>query len=118
MSWSTLIKRWRARLAEIHQLPYGMVIENLHAHVLLKFRDRDFAGEVVIGAIEADHLGDHALDERRSLGADGLQNGLLPLEGHDIARFTISVGLARDVCDGLGRLALGGDAPELAVGPD
>src|SRR5260221_10015647 len=117
MSWSTLIKRWRPRLAEIHQLTYGMVIENLHAHVLLKFLDRDFAGEAVIGAIEADHLGDDALDERRSLGEDGLQNGLLPLEGHDIARITISVGIARDVGDGLARLAIGDDALDLEGDP-
>ena len=63
-----------------------MVIENLHAHVLLKFLDCDFAREAVIGAIEANDLGDQALDERRSLGEDGLQNCLLPLEGYDIAR--------------------------------
>ena len=91
-----------------------MVIENLHAHVLLKFLDRDFACEAVIGAIEAYHLGDQALDERRSLGEDGLQNCLLPLEGHNIARITISVGIARDVGDGLARVAIGGDALELA----
>ena len=90
-----------------------MVIENLHAHVLLKFLDRDFAGEAVIGAIEANDLGDQALYERRSLGEDVLQNCLLPLEGHDIARITISVGIARDVGDGLARLAIGGDALDL-----
>jgi hypothetical protein len=66
-----------------------MVIENLHAYVLRKFLDRDFAGEAVVGAIEADDLGDQALDERCSLGEDGLQNGLLPLEGYDIARIAI-----------------------------
>jgi len=49
-------------------------IENLHAYVLRKFLDRDFAGEAVVGAIEADDLGDQALDERCSLGEDGLQN--------------------------------------------
>jgi len=48
--------------------------ENLHAHVLLKFLDRDFAREAVIGAIEANDPGDQALDERLSLGKDGLQN--------------------------------------------
>jgi hypothetical protein len=87
-----------------------MVIENLHAHVLLKFLDRDFAREAVIGAIEANDPGDQALDERLSLGKDGLQNCLLPLEGHDIARITISVGIAGDVGDGLAGLAIGGDA--------
>ena len=63
-----------------------MVIENLHAHVLLKFLDRDFAREAVIGAIEANDPGDQAPDERLSLSKDGLQNCLLPLESHDIAR--------------------------------
>jgi hypothetical protein len=44
--------------------------------VLPEFFDRDFAREAVIGAIEADDLGDQTLDERRSLGEDGLQNRL------------------------------------------
>jgi hypothetical protein len=35
-----------------------MVIENLHAYVLFKFLDRDFAREAVIGAIEANDLGE------------------------------------------------------------
>ena len=48
-----------------------MVIESLHAHVLLKFLHRDFAREAVIGAIEANDPGDQALDERRSVGEDG-----------------------------------------------
>jgi len=55
-----------------------MVIEDLHAHVLLRFLDRDFAREAMIGAIEANDLGDQTLDEWRSLGEDGLQNCLLP----------------------------------------
>src|SRR5450759_436213 len=85
-----------SRLTEIHQLPYGMVIENLHAHVLLKFLDRDFAREAVIGAIEANDLGEQSLSQWHFLPENGLQNCLLPLEGHDIARITISVGIARD----------------------
>src|SRR4030088_2799547 len=39
-----------------------------------QFLDRDFAGEAVIGAIEANDLGDQALYERRSLGEDVLHN--------------------------------------------
>jgi hypothetical protein len=69
-----------------------MVIENLDAKILLKFLDRDFAREAVIGAIE--------------VGEDGLHNCLLPLEDHDIARIAISVGIARDVGDGLAGLAI------------
>src|SRR6267154_4231919 len=117
MSWSTLIVPLRPRLAEIHQLPYGMVIESLHAHVLLKFLDRDFAVETVIGAIEANDLGDQALDERRSIGEHGLQNCLLPLEGGDIAHIAISAGIARDVGDGLAGLVIGGDAIDLEGDP-
>ena len=45
-----------------------MVIENLHADVLLKFLDRDFAREAVIGTIEANDLGDQAPDERHYFG--------------------------------------------------
>ncbi len=75
--------------AQIHQLPYGMVIENRHAHVLFKFLYGDFAREPVIGAIETYHLGNQALYERRSLGEYGLQNCLLPLEGHDVARICV-----------------------------
>jgi hypothetical protein len=48
---------------------YGVVIENLQAHVLPEFFDRDFAREAVIGVIEADDLGDQTFDERRSLGS-------------------------------------------------
>jgi hypothetical protein len=40
-----------------------MVIDDLHAHVLLNFLDRDFAREAVMGAIEANDLGDQAPDE-------------------------------------------------------
>src|ERR1035437_7745358 len=99
-----------SRLTEIHQLPYGMVIENLHAHVLLKFLDRDFAREAVIGAIEANDLGEQSLNQWHFLPENSLQNCLLPLESHDIARITISVGIARDVGDGLAGLAIGGEA--------
>jgi hypothetical protein len=95
-----------------------MVIEDLYAHVLFKFFDRDSACEAVIGAVEANDLCDQALDESRSLGENGLQNCLLPLEGHDIARITISVGIARDVGDGLAGLAIGGDALGLKGNPD
>ena len=68
----------------------------------------------MVGAIEANDPGDQALDQRHPLGEDGLHYCLLPLEGHDIARITISVGIARDVGDGLARVAIGGDALELA----
>jgi hypothetical protein len=90
-----------------------MVIENLHAHVLLKFLDRDFAHKAVIGTIEANNLGDQALHKRRLLGEDGLQNCLLPLEGHDIARIAIAIGIPGDVGDGLAGLAIGCDALDL-----
>src|SRR5258708_34551352 len=88
-----------------------------HVHVLPEFFDRDFAREAVIGAIEADDLGDQTLDERRSLGEDGLQNRLLPLEGHDIARIIISIGIARDVGDRLAGLTVGGNALGLERDP-
>src|ERR1039457_3496254 len=102
-----------SRLTEIHQLPYGMVIENLHAHVLLKSLDRDFAREAVIGTIEANDLGKQSLNKWHYLPENGLQKCLLPLEGHDIASITISVGIAHDVGDGLAGLAIGGDALDL-----
>jgi len=41
------------------------------------------AREAVIGAIEANDLSIRRLMKRRSLGEDGLQNCLLPLEGHE-----------------------------------
>jgi hypothetical protein len=90
-----------------------LAIHSLHAHVALKFLDRDFARKAVIGAIEADDPGDQAFDERRSLAENGLQNCLLPLEGQDIARIAISVGIARNIGDGLARLAIGDDALDL-----
>jgi hypothetical protein len=34
----------------------------------------------VIGAVKADQLGDDPLEQRRAVGEDGLQNGLLALE--------------------------------------
>jgi hypothetical protein len=41
------------------------------------------AREAVIGATEANDLSIRRLMKRRSLGEDGLQNCLLPLEGHE-----------------------------------
>jgi hypothetical protein len=38
---------------------YGVVIENLQAHELPEFFDRDSAREAVMGVTEADDLGDH-----------------------------------------------------------
>ena len=94
-----------------------MVIENLHAHILLKFLDCDFAREAVIGAIEANDLGEQSLNQWHFFPENGLQNCLLPLEGHDIARITVSVGIARNVGDGLAGLAIGGEALDLEADP-
>src|SRR5258705_4733748 len=69
-----------ARLAEIHQFPDGAVFEMLHAHAPLEPLHRDLAGEAVIGAVKADQPGDDPLEQRRAVGEDGLQNGLLALE--------------------------------------
>jgi hypothetical protein len=79
-------REYRALPKYMSSHTFGVVIENLQAHVLPEFFDRDSAREAVIGVIEADDLGDQTLDERRSHGEDGLQNRLLPLEGRDIAR--------------------------------
>jgi hypothetical protein len=57
-----------------------MIVETLHAHAPLELLDRDLAGEAVIGAVKADQLGDDPLEQRRAVGEDGLQNGLLALE--------------------------------------
>ena len=70
----------RSRLREIHQLPDGTIVETLHAHAPLELLDRDLAGEAVIGAVEADQPGDDPLEQRRAVGEDSLQDGLLALE--------------------------------------
>jgi hypothetical protein len=46
----------------------------------LEILDRDLAGEAVVGAVKADQPGYDPLKQRRTLGEDGLQDGLLALE--------------------------------------
>src|ERR1700737_1254397 len=70
----------KSRLAEIHQLPDGTIVETLHTRVPLELLDRDLAGEAVIGAVKADQPGDDPHEQRRAVGEDGLQDGLLALE--------------------------------------
>src|SRR6202022_2425683 len=69
-----------SRLAEIHQLPDGMIVETLHTHAPLELLDRDLADEAVIGAVKADQPGDDPLEQRCAVGEDGLQDSLLALE--------------------------------------
>src|ERR1700736_937659 len=100
----------RSRLAEIHQLPDGTIVETLHAHAPLELLDRDLAGEAVIGAVEADQPSDDPLEQRRAVGEDGSQNSLLALERHDIARIGIAIDVARDIRHRLAGLAVDRDA--------
>ena len=80
--------------SEVHQFPDGMTGKVLPGHVLLELLNRDLPREAVIGRIEADQLGDDAFEERRPVGEDGLQDGLLPPEGHEITRVAIPIGIA------------------------
>jgi hypothetical protein len=41
-----------------------MIFETLHAHIPLELLDRDLACEAVIGAVEADQLGDDPFEQR------------------------------------------------------
>src|ERR1700694_5041752 len=70
----------RSRLTEIHQFPDGTIVETFHRHAILELLDRDLAGEAVIGAVKADQPGNDPLEQRRAVGEDGLQDGLLALE--------------------------------------
>src|ERR1700738_4258131 len=99
-----------SRLAEIHQLPDGTIVETLHAHAPLELLDRDLAGEAVIGAVEADQPGDDPLEQRRAVGEDSLSDGLLAFERHNRARIGIVIDVARDIRHRLSGLAVDRDA--------
>src|SRR4030081_2132237 len=98
-----------SRLAEIHQFPDRPVVETLHTSAPLELLDRYLARKAVIGAVKADQAGDHPFQKRHAVGEDGLQNGLLALECHDIMCIGIVIGVACDIRPRLAGLAVGRD---------
>jgi hypothetical protein len=64
----------------------------------------------VVGAVEADQAGDDPLDQQRTLGEDGLQDGPLTLERHDVACIGVTIDIARDVRHRLAGLTVDRDA--------
>jgi hypothetical protein len=79
--------------------------------------DRHLAREAVVGAVKADQPGDDPPQERRPVGRNGLQDGSLALERHDIARTPVTVGVARQVGYRLAGLAVDRDAIRFKANP-
>jgi hypothetical protein len=78
--------------AEIHSVPNRVAIESFNTGVPRKPLDRHVAREAMVGAVKADQPSDGPRQEWRPVGRNGLQDGFLALERHEIARTPVTVG--------------------------